>query len=255
MEDQTVIAVCGKGGVGKTVFSGAVVRVLAERGLRVLAVDADPALGLSYFVGLPTDIKTLGQVREDLIRKARNERDPEQIANVIDYLLLEALTETGRLSFLAMGRPLSRGCFCPVNTLLKESVRNIARNYDVVLIDAEAGIEQINREVMSVVDTIVVLVDNSQRSRHSMELIVQVVGDLNMKAQMGVVLNRWKDLDENFGVSSSHFPDLVWGTIPEDDRLLRNDALGQSVFELPADSPILESVRRITDTVMKAKGG
>jgi len=150
-----------------------------------------------------------------------------------------------------MGRSLSRGCFCPVNTLRKESIRNIAQNYDVVLIDAEAGIEQINREVMSVVDIIVVLVDTSQRSRRSMELIAQVMGDLNMKARMGVILNRWKDLDGNGDSAVSNFEALSWGKIPEDEGLLRNDALGQSVFDLPADSPILESVRRITDTLIK----
>ncbi|MFH1117423.1 MAG: AAA family ATPase [Pseudomonadota bacterium] len=254
MGNQTVIAVCGKGGVGKTVFSGAVVRVLAERGLRVLAVDADPALGLSYFVGLSADIKTLGQVRDDLIQRARRDRNPEQIAGIMDYLMLEALTETENLSFLAMGRPLSRGCFCPLNTLLKESVKNIAQDYDVVLLDAEAGIEQINREVMSVVDTIVVLVDNSLRSRHSMDLIVRVVRELGMKARLGVVLNRRQDLGGDADLSSQHLRDLTWGVIPEDEGLLRNDALGRSVFDLPADSPILESVRKITDILIKAQG-
>ena len=59
MKKKNVIAVCGKGGVGKTVTSGALVRTLAEMGQRVLAIDADPAMELSFILGLPTDIKTI----------------------------------------------------------------------------------------------------------------------------------------------------------------------------------------------------
>ncbi|MBI5252516.1 MAG: AAA family ATPase [Desulfomonile tiedjei] len=248
----TVVAICGKGGVGKTVFGGAVLRVFWQRCLRILAVDADPAMGLRYLLGLKDDIKTLGDLREDLIRRAKTDRDPEQIAGAMDYLLLEALTETDKFSFLAMGRSRSRGCFCPVNSLLKESARKLAQNYDVVLVDAEAGVEQINREVMSSVDSIVVLMDNSQRSRHSVELIKQMAVDLNMRARMGVVLNRAKDLGETVHAAVSALEVPVWGTIPEDEELLRNDALGRSVFDLPANSPVLESAERIVDFLVEA---
>ena len=43
-----IIAVAGKGGVGKTSLSAAMVRCLTERypGRRILAIDADPAVGL-----------------------------------------------------------------------------------------------------------------------------------------------------------------------------------------------------------------
>lgn len=243
-----VVAVCGKGGVGKTVASGTLVRVLAERGARVLAVDADPAMGLAYILGLQGDIRTLGNVREELIRSARTDKDPDGVAVSTDYLVLEALIETDIFSFLAMGRSLARGCFCPVNSLLKDSVRKLARSYDVVLVDAEAGVEQINREVMSAVDSVIVLIDGSRRSLHSMELIRQIMGDLDMKARMGVVLNRWKD-----GYDFS-LPDVsLVGTIPEDEGLCRNDAQGRSVFDLSDDSPVLESARRIADFVMKTQ--
>ena len=112
MKNKTVIAVCGKGGAGKTVLSGALVRVLGERSgsNSVLVVDADPAMGLSYLLGLPADVKALGNVRDELIAEARTTRNPDEIADMIDYLLLEALYETERFSFLAMGRSRARGC-------------------------------------------------------------------------------------------------------------------------------------------------
>lgn len=250
MGNKTVIAVCGKGGVGKTVFSGALVRVLGERGKSVLAVDADPALGLAYLLGLQADVKTIGNVRDELIVEARTERNPEEIVGIIDYLLLEVLYEMERFSFLAMGRSRSRGCFCPLNSLLKESIRKLAQNYDVVVVDAESGLEQINREVMSFVDNIVVLIDSSYRSLHSMEIIVQVVADLNMKARVGIVMNRWRDCNEDLNSRLPTFEVPVWGVIPEDEQLLKNDAGGKPVFDLPPNSPVLESVRKVAEILI-----
>jgi CO dehydrogenase maturation factor len=252
MKNKTVIAVCGKGGVGKTVLSGALVRVLGEGSgsNRILVVDADPAMGLSYLLRLPADIKALGNARDELIDRARTTGDSDEIVGMIDYLLLEALYETERFSFLAMGRSRSSGCFCPLNSLLKESIRKLAQNYDVVVVDAEAGLEQIKREVMSFVDKIVVLIDNSRRSEHTMEIITQMVADLKMKAQVGIVINRWRDSNEdvNRHLSTSKVP--VWGVIPEDDQLLKNDAEGKSIFDLPADSPVLESASKVTEFLM-----
>jgi len=44
-----VIAVTGKGGTGKTMLSALMIRLLSsEAGDRVLAIDADSAISLSY---------------------------------------------------------------------------------------------------------------------------------------------------------------------------------------------------------------
>lgn len=245
MGKKRIIAICGKGGVGKTILSGSLVRILSEKGAKILAVDADPAMGLSYILGLHDDIKTIGNVREHLIDDARAKKDPDEVAGSTDYLLLEALIETQRFDFLAMGRSFSRGCFCPINTLLKNSIGKLARNYDYVLVDAEAGVEQINREVMSEMNDIAVLVDGSQRSLRSMELIQKIVNDMRMNVNVGVILNRSKGLDyESINKQLGSLNTPLWGVIPEDEELHRNDGLGKSIFNLSQDSQVLESIRK-----------
>ena len=49
-----IIALAGKGGVGKTSLAASIVRVLTEDrpGSRILAIDADPAVGLSTALGI-----------------------------------------------------------------------------------------------------------------------------------------------------------------------------------------------------------
>lgn len=51
---STVIALAGKGGVGKTSISAAIVRELVKMfpNKRILAIDADPAIGLATALGI-----------------------------------------------------------------------------------------------------------------------------------------------------------------------------------------------------------
>lgn len=61
MNNHRVIAVCGKGGVGKTAFTTLLTKVMIEdpQAGKLLVVDADPALGLHYALGRK-EIKTIG---------------------------------------------------------------------------------------------------------------------------------------------------------------------------------------------------
>lgn len=47
------IAISGKGGSGKTTLAGTLARVLAQRGIEVLAIDGDPNPTLGLTLGIP----------------------------------------------------------------------------------------------------------------------------------------------------------------------------------------------------------
>ena len=49
------VAIAGKGGSGKTTIAGTLARVLAKRGRRVLAVDADSNPNLATVLGVPSN--------------------------------------------------------------------------------------------------------------------------------------------------------------------------------------------------------
>jgi len=51
------IAVCGKGGSGKTTISATLTRLLARRGLPVLAIDGDPNPNLIQALGVGPGIE------------------------------------------------------------------------------------------------------------------------------------------------------------------------------------------------------
>jgi len=46
------IAVCGKGGVGKTLIAAGIAYSFADKGLKTIAIDADPSPNLALTLGL-----------------------------------------------------------------------------------------------------------------------------------------------------------------------------------------------------------
>ena len=75
-----ILTVAGKGGVGKTSISSAMVRILTEEypDARILAIDADPAIGLTTALGVePTD--TLDGIRKKIVGSVEEGRPKEAI--------------------------------------------------------------------------------------------------------------------------------------------------------------------------------
>ena len=106
--NTTVIALVGKGGVGKTSISALTVRLLAERypDKRILAIDADPAVGLATALGMEAE-STVDDIRREFVASAENGDTGAAIEMLGEakYRLFDALVERGNVSFLAIGRP------------------------------------------------------------------------------------------------------------------------------------------------------
>ncbi|MBF0201154.1 MAG: AAA family ATPase, partial [Desulfamplus sp.] len=76
-----IIALAGKGGVGKTTAASLVLRYLAKNGHSpVLAVDADPNSNLGETLGMKVE-KTVGDIRENFMK------DPQGIPSGMDKVV------------------------------------------------------------------------------------------------------------------------------------------------------------------------
>ena len=71
MKSTTVIALAGKGGVGKTSISALTVRLLAQNypDKKILAIDADPAVGLATALDVEV-CSTVDDIRKAFVRSA-----------------------------------------------------------------------------------------------------------------------------------------------------------------------------------------
>ncbi|MCD4728677.1 MAG: AAA family ATPase, partial [Pirellulales bacterium] len=240
----------GKGGSGKTALVGLLTKhILKNEKKRLLLIDADPTMNLSMVLGIQPE-KTVNDIRERIISEARaaGKTEKENLARSLDYMLFEALIEADRFSFLVMGRPESLGCYCPVNDFLRGGIETLAKNYDVIIIDGEAGVEQISRQVMKSVDTPIIVSDISNRGLKTATIIKDVIEShakiFNYK-KMGLVLNRVRGQENELKQYIEKTGLDLFGYIPEDLNVTRFDLKAQPLLELPDDSPAFQAISRI----------
>lgn len=241
MERNTkIIAVAGKGGVGKTSISSAFVRLLAEAypDARILAIDADPAVGLSTALGAEVS-ETLDDIRKSIIRSVENgaQREAIELLSEARYRIFDTMVEKQKFSFLAIGRPETAGCYCKVNAYLKEVINLLSHDFDYVVIDGEAGIEQINRRVLEKVTHLVLITDPSRKGTQVIDTIKKVADELVMYDRCGTIINRVTDPEL---VSYIHVDGTeVLSIIGADNAHAAADIQGRSIFELPSDAPVM----------------
>lgn len=243
-EKTKILTVAGKGGVGKTSIAANMVRVLTEEcpGKRILAIDADPAVGLSTALGIEVT-RTLDDIRKSVVEaaKAGDNKSAIELLAEARYQIMDALVEKDGFSFIAVGRPEAAGCYCKVNAYLKEVIGLLSSNFDYIVIDGEAGIEQINRRVMEKVTHLFLICDASKKSTDVIKTIKAVADNLVMYDEIGVIANRLPDTKVTELMDTGDVPLL--SAIVSDSNLAEFDLKGENVFFLPQDAPIVVGTR------------
>jgi CO dehydrogenase maturation factor len=240
-----IIAVSGKGGTGKTVVSSFLVKIISAKEYDVLAIDADPDANLADALGVKAE-KTIGNIREAIL-KDRDKRSPTQSwRSKLEYDVMGATIETDKFDILVMGRPEGQGCYCPVNHVLREIIDTVAKNYDYVIIDAEAGLEHLSRRTTQDVDVMLVVTDPSKRGITTASRIKELAEHLEINFS-GLYLIANRTSPENEEKTRENAKDLgleVIGSIPEDEKVREYDSEGRPLIEID-DSKALDAVEKI----------
>lgn len=228
-DNAKLITVAGKGGVGKTSVAAAMVKIISQTfpEKRLLAINADPATGLSTALGVEVKA-TIDDIRKDIVStlKEGDTRSAMELLGDARYKIFDAMTETDKFAFIAVGRPESAGCYCKINSYLKEVISLLSGDFDYVVIDGEAGVEQVNRRVMEKVTHIVLVTDPSKKGRQVIAQVKEVADRLMSPQKTGVIVNRI--LDE----AQKEYLDLggleAYAFIPSDENVARFDTMGKS---------------------------
>jgi CO dehydrogenase maturation factor len=243
------LAIAGKGGVGKTTLSALLAHVFAERGQKVLAIDADPAAGLAAACGVPPEVAaaiTPVSDMEDLIYERTGARKGElggyfklnpRVDDIPERFAVSPPGMEGRqngIRILSMGSVNAggTGCLCPENTLLRSLVTHLLLRQDEVLImDMEAGVEHLGRGTASAVDAVIVVVEPGRRSIQTAHSIRSLVADLGIERVYAVGNKVASESDEEF--IKEQLPGFqLLGFLPGDAKAIEADRRGLAVYDL-----------------------
>ena len=249
-----VIAVAGKGGVGKTTLCGLMIQYLCEKGKTpVLAVDADSNSNLNEVLGVEVGV-TLGELREEIERADMDARYhiPAGVTKQdwLETRLADALTEEDDFDFMVMGRTQGQGCYCFVNGLVQTQIQKLQSHYPYVVVDNEAGMEHISRGLLPSMKTAILVSDCSRRGVQAAGRIAALMKELDMKPEKtGVIINRAPDgiLDEGTRDEIEKQGLSLLGVIPQDGTVYRYDCDGRPLVELPKDSPVKKALYEILE--------
>ena len=249
--ENAIITVAGKGGVGKTSISAAIVRQLVKShpGARILTIDADPAVGLATALGVEV-IHTIDDIRKAITDAGEGDREKKrakELLGEVNFRIFDAMVEKDGFVFIAVGRPEAAGCYCSINAYLKEIISMLSEQFDYVVIDGEAGIEQITRRVMEKVTHMLLVTDPSKKGTQVIQTIKKVADALVMYREIGAIVNRLNDESLKKYINTGEIPVLEY--IPDDKDLALFDVQGRSIMELPDKSNLVIGVKATLKTM------
>lgn len=249
-----IIAVSGKGGTGKTLVSSLIIKALTKTGKDILAIDADPDSNLPEALGVQVE-RTVGDIREELKKDTAARKIPAGMNkwDILDYRIMESILETPKFDILVMGRPEGSGCYCAVNNMLRKIIENLSQNYDIIVIDTEAGLEHLSRRTTQNVDIMLLVTDKSKRGILTAQRIGELAEDLDIKFKdIFLILNRVGP--ENKEIIKDKVRDTgieIVGIIPEDEKIAEYDIEGKPLIELPDDLEAVRIVENIVSRLLK----
>jgi len=253
------IAVCGKGGSGKSVIVSLLAKGFREKGYRVLVVDSDESnmelyrmLGFAHppdplinLVGGKAGVKEGIQVKGSGYQVGVMSREEIMVADIPAQYLVQ---ENG-VRLVSIGKILQflEGCACPMGVLSREFLKRLRLEDDeVAVIDMEAGLEHFGRGVEEGIDTLLMVVEPSFESLKLAARIKSIAAEAGME-RVWVVLNKIPSPDVEAALKSKLREGglIVIGAVRYDAEIALSSLEGVSVGGSKAEKDIEKVLERM----------
>jgi len=238
----------GRGGAGKSTFVALMSRYLKPPSL---LIDLDPDLSLADMLGIDLakqGKRTVVEALYDAVKERQRGGSP--ITPVEDrfkgLIWGDCLYEGKGFDILTLGTKDMEGCYCYPDHLLRKTISQLAKNYTNVVVDSPAGLEHLNRNIISEVDDLFIILDPSEKSLPHIKKVKVILREVGTMYDHFYLVGNYM-FDEE---SEKYFKDageIYLGRIDYDKNVEEYNLRGESLHKLPEDSPACRSVRKIIE--------
>lgn len=184
------VAVSGKGGVGKTLVAGGLAYFFASKGLKTIAIDADPSPNLALTLGLSAEearkILPISENKELIESKTGTGfSGVYRLTFTVDDIAKQYSVKTPfGVNLIVMGtvHSMGSGCTCAANAVVRALLQHlVVERGEAVVLDLEAGVEHIGRATAKHVDVMLVVADANVKSLEIAKHIHELAAKAGMK--------------------------------------------------------------------------
>lgn len=189
------IAICGKGGSGKSTLTALLAGALEQLGYATFIIDSDSSNGgLWKKLGMDGPPKPLSQMDEKGVDGDWFNRSPMISTNFVEPYVknqgLKSLVSIGKIEDPLEGDAREMGDYA------KEIIRHmVPLDKEIILVDQEAGVESFGRGIEILCDTVLIPVEPSDESMELAGKIKYMAGGLGI-CRVRAVLNKVEDEEQ-----------------------------------------------------------
>jgi len=195
------IAVCGKGGSGKSTIVALLAHGLQHRGYRVLVIDSDESNpGIHRILGFakrPEPLLELVGGKKKVFQAFSEKSESPKSILLQEEIRIKDLPsqyrmERDRITLVCVGKILQslEGCACPMGVLSREFLNRLSLQEDeIAIVDMEAGVEHFGRGVETSVDSVLAVTEPSFDSLALAERISALAAEVEIKS-IWAILNK-----------------------------------------------------------------
>ena len=264
------IATVGKGGSGKTTVVGTLTRILAENGIKVLAIDGDPNPNLALTLGIkrdatndiksiPTNVMALKKDADGNVFKLPDGTSKLMMTLSQDDLIDRYATEAPEnIKLVIIGTPpegsAGSGCMCASHRAVRGLITEMTDYGEHTITDMEAGLEHLKRGTARNVDMMLIVAEPYYRSLEAASRIWSLAAELKIPL-VYVVANKVRNDADRQAIEEycvKHGMPIL-GFVPNEEKFVEAERQALSPIDFAPDCAGTIAIRDMSKKIAAMK--
>jgi CO dehydrogenase maturation factor len=174
---------------------------------------------------------------------------------IIEGDVFRSLIEMDKFDILEMGRQEGEGCYCFINSVLKNVIDTLSENYDITLLDSPAGLEHFSRKTGRNVTDLIIVTDPSKMGIHTMKRIIELTKEVSLEFEnIWIIGNRFPDsLKEALEREVENITERnvkLLGFLPDDKTISEYNFLGKNLLELGEKEEVFQRAKEMFKAII-----